>query len=194
MSINLSETVQQNLGYPALQKIDPNTQAVHQDENSGDENKFGQSAIPAVLTAMYTYVQTDEGATDILETDNSADWVNKLFDNNGKEAVDKIAAYSNEPAEAAVYKMNAIAKEAVKVVKAQLTADSTILDVKVILADQKNTTLLYLPAALNMGALLHYGSLDDNTNKMEGPVSSLMQSIGAAFSGPVTEEEIKKQQ
>lgn len=90
--------------------------------------------------------------------------------------------------------MNAIAKEAVKVVKAQLTVDSTILDVKVILADQKNTILLYLPAALNMGALLHDGRLDDNTNKMEGPVSSLMQSIGAAFSGPVTEEEIKKQQ
>ena len=32
MSINLLETIQQNLGYPALQKINPNTQQVAIDE------------------------------------------------------------------------------------------------------------------------------------------------------------------
>ena len=66
-------------------------------------------------------------------------------------------------------------------------------EVKVFFSNQKNNILLYLPAALNMGDLLHDASLDDNTNKMEGPISSLMQSIGSAFSKPVTDEEIKKQ-
>jgi hypothetical protein len=194
MSINLLETVQQNLGYPALQKIDPNTQKVVEDEKKPDEDKFSQAAIPAVLTGLYKYVQTDEGAADILATDNTANWVSKIFDDNCKEAVETIAAYSKQSGDDPVAKMNAIAKEAVKVVKENMTAESTIKDVKVFLANQKTNILLYLPAALNMGELLHDGRLDDNTNKMEGPVSSLMQSIGAAFSGPVTEEEIKKQQ
>jgi hypothetical protein len=39
--------------------------------------------------------------------------------------------------------------------------------------------------------MLHDNTLDDNTHKMEGPVSSLMQSIGTAFSTPFTAEEIK---
>jgi hypothetical protein len=40
--------------------------------------------------------------------------------------------------------------------------------------------------------LLHDTTLDDKTNKMEGPISSLMQNIGSAFSQPVSDEEIKK--
>jgi hypothetical protein len=50
---------------------------------------------------------------------------------------------------------------------------------------------LYLPEALHMGDLLHDDTLDDNTNKMEGPVSSLMRNIGSVFSKPVTNDEIK---
>ena len=46
---------------------------------------------------------------------------------------------------------------------------------------------------LHMGELLHDNTLDDNTNKMEGPVSSLLKSIGSAFSTPVTGEDIKTQ-
>ena len=49
------------------------------------------------------------------------------------------------------------------------------------------------PYALKMGELLHDNTLDDNTNKMEGPISSLMQSIGSVFSKPVTGDEIKEQ-
>ena len=43
-----------------------------------------------------------------------------------------------------------------------------------------------------MGALLHDETMDDNTNKMEGPVSTLIKNIGAAFTNPVTAEEIKQ--
>ena len=37
MSINILETVQQNLGYPALQKIDPNTQQVLENDKTPNE-------------------------------------------------------------------------------------------------------------------------------------------------------------
>ncbi len=191
MSINLLETIQQNLAYPALQKIDPNTQQVVEDTTTPDEDKFSQAAIPAVLTALYKYVQSDDGATDFLRGDSSTNWVSKIFLDNKKEVVQTISSYSKQSGEDPITKMNAIAGEAVKVVKENLSADAGVKEVKLFFSNQRNTILLYLPAALNMGELLHDNTLDDNTNKMEGPISSLMHSIGAAFSTPVTEEENK---
>jgi hypothetical protein len=88
--------------------------------------------------------------------------------------------------------MNAIANEAVHVVKANLPADAGIKEVKDFFSNQRNDILLYLPAGLKMGELLHDNTLDDDTNKMEGPISSLIKSIGSAFSNPVTGEEMKE--
>ncbi len=193
MSINLLEAVQQNLGYPSLQKIDPNTQEVTADEKKPNENKFSQAAIPAVLTGLYKYVQSDEGAADLLGSGTSSTWINKIFDDSRKEVIQTISAYTKQPDDDAIAKMNDIASEAVKLVKENLPDGAGIKEVKIYFKDQRNTILLYLPATLNLGELLNDGTLDDNTNKMEGPVSSLMQSIGAAFSEPVTEEEIKTQ-
>lgn len=62
MSINLLQTVQENLGYSPLQKIDANTQLVTVEANTPGEERFSQAAIPAVLTALYKYSQTDKGA------------------------------------------------------------------------------------------------------------------------------------
>jgi hypothetical protein len=192
MSINLLEIVQQNLGYPPLQKIDPNTQQVVIDENTSDEDKFSQAAIPAVLTSLYNYVQSDEGATTLLLNDDSSIWIDKIFNANKKAVIEIISAYSMQSNEDPVGKIDAIAKEAVKVVKENLSDDATIKEVKIYFSNQKNNILLYLPAALNMGELLNNNTLDDNTNKMEGPISSLIQSIGAVFSSPATEEEVIK--
>jgi hypothetical protein len=191
MSINLLEAVQQNLGYPPLQKIDPNTQRVVEAPTISPEDKFSQAAIPAVLTGLYKYVQSDEGASELLRGDNSTTWVSKIFDDNKKEAIQTISAYAKQSNEDPVAKMNAIANEAVKVVKENLTADASIKEVKGFFSNQKINILLYLPAELNMGELLNDTTLDDKTNKMEGPISSLVQSIGGAFSNPVMDKEIK---
>jgi hypothetical protein len=191
MSINLLETVQQNLGYPALQKIDPNTELVEENDKTPDEDTFSQAAIPAVLTGFYKYVQTDEGAAEFLRGNTSVNWIEKIFDDNRKEAIQKISAYAHQSNQDPVAKMNTIANEAVKVVKENLPIDAEIKDVKLFFANQKNNILLFLPTVLNMGELLHDGTLDDNTNKMQGPVSGLIESIGAVFSTPSTAEEIK---
>ena len=190
MSINLLEAVQQNLGYPALQKIDSNTQQVVIDEKKPEEDKFSQATIPAILTGMYRYVQTDEGAKDLLLNDHSADWISKIFNENEKEVIEAISSYAGQSVEDLLDKMKAIATEAVKIVNEQLHPDATIKDMKIFFSNQKNTILLYLPAALNIGTLLNDDTLDDNTNKMEGPVSNFMHSIGSAFTTPVTDDEI----
>ena len=193
MSINLLETVQQNLGYPPLQKIDPNTQQVPAGEAKAAEDKFSQAAIPAVLTGLFNYVQSDEGATEFLKGDNTTNWLAKIFDDKRKEAIQAISDYAKQSNADPVAKMNEIANEVIQVVKQNLPVPADIKAVKLFFSNQKNNILLYLPATLNMGELLHDNSLDDNTNKMEGPISSLMQSIGSAFSKPVTDDDIKTQ-
>ncbi|MEP7237183.1 MAG: hypothetical protein ABI685_04950 [Ferruginibacter sp.] len=186
MSVNLLEKLQQHLGYPEIQKIDPNTQQV-----VGTEDKFSQAAIPAVLTGLYRFVQTDEGAEEILLVKSTDLWISKIFDADRHAVLQVVSDYSNQT-DNTEEKMNAIANEAVKLVKENLAEGAGIKEVKLFFKDQKNNILLHLPPALNLGKLLQDETLDDNTNKMEGPVSSLMQSIGNAFSSPVTAEEVKK--
>jgi hypothetical protein len=191
MSINLLETVQQNLGYPALQKIDPNTQRVAAEGKIPEKDKFSQAAIPAVLTGLYKYVQSDEGAAGFLRGDNSPDWIATIFGDEKKKTVQAISTYANEPGKDAAANMNTIASEVVKVVKENLPAGDPVKEVKFFFRNQKNNILLYLPAELNMGELLHDTTLDDKTHKMGGPLSTLMQSIGNAFTNPVTDEETR---
>jgi hypothetical protein len=177
MCVDLINTVQENSGFP-LKKIDPNTQKPAFDKGEEAVNKFSRAAIPAVLAGLYRFVQSDEGAAFILTGNDNTNWVSKIFDNNSKVAVQKISAYANRSDEYSVAKEN-------------LAGDAGIKEVKLFFSDQRSNILLYLPAELKMGGLLHDNTLDDNTNKMEGPISSLMQTIGAAFSKPVTGEEIK---
>jgi len=190
MSINLLETVRQNLGYAPLHKIDPNTQDTQWDKTPM-ENRFGQAGIPATLTALSLCVQTDECAGEVLKDEPSCHWVDRIFVDNTKSAVQIIADYSGESYEETVRRLNVIADEAVRVTRSQLAPTAGIKDVKNFFTNQKNNILLYLPVALHMGDLLHNDALDDNINKMEGPISSLMKKIGNAFTNPVTEKEVQ---
>ena len=192
MSVNLIKTIQENLGFRPLEKVDPNTQQPVADKDENVTINFSQAAIPAVCTALYRFVQTDEGASEFLNIKNSDNWVAKIFDDNRKEVIQKISAYAQQSNVDGVAKMNEIANEAVKVAKENLSENAGIKEVKDFFSGQVKDILLYLPAELKMGELLHDNTLDDNTNKMEGPISSLMHSIGSAFSNPVTGEEIKE--
>lgn len=191
MSVNLLQQVQQFLGYPELKKIDPNTGNIVAD---GDvkPHLFSQAAIPAVLTALYKYVQSDAGAEEVLRGNSSTDWAGKIFHENKKDAVEKIKSYSEAGAENAVSKMNEIAATAVRIVKNNLSDKATIKDVKSFFLAQRNNILPYLPPELNLGELLNDDTIDDTVNKMEGPVSSLMKGIGSAFSNPVTNDEVNR--
>ncbi|MEO7767161.1 MAG: hypothetical protein ABIS01_07035 [Ferruginibacter sp.] len=190
MSINLVEAVQAKLHYPSLQKIDPNTQQVLVDPTTPNEHRFSQAAIPAILTGLYKYSTTDEGAETILRGDSSTDWVNLIFGSTKDDVVQKIASYSLALPGDALRHMNEIALGAARLIKENIKPGGTMMDVKTFMSAQRNTILLYLPAALQMGGVLKDDTLDDNTNKMEGPISSLMHKIGSAFSTPENEEKL----
>lgn len=188
--MTILETVQQNLGYPALQKVDPNTNLIIDDTTTPNEDQFSQAAIPAVLTGMYKYALTDDGANEILTSDGDELWMSKIFDENKKDAIQIISSYSKQSSDDPLAKMNSIAAEAAKIVRERVGVNGTVKAVKEYFITQRNDILLYLLPILKMGDLLDNNTLDDKTNKMEGPISSLMNSIGGAFSNTTTEEEI----
>jgi hypothetical protein len=182
MPDRLINSLQIKMGYPMLQKIDPNTQAVIEPASTM-ENRFGQAALPAVLTALCKYSDTDDGAGNILQGYTPAELTTLLFKENKDGIIGMIAGYSSCSTGYAEEKTNLIAATAVHLIKQELPVTATIQDVRKYLAGQKNDILLYLPAELQMGVLLHENTLDDRTNKMEGPLSSLMHTIGGQFSG-----------
>ena len=189
MPVNLLETVQSQLGYPELQKMDPNKQVLKKENNFPDEHLFSQAAIPGILTALYMYSRSDDGAENILHGTSTAHWTDVIFGDNKKAVLQKIAGYSSYSKENAEIKMDRIAVDAVNTIQKNLPPEATIHDVKKILADQSSHVLLYLPADLQMGEMLNENTLDDPTNKMEGPVSSMMHVIGNQFSDNGVKEE-----
>ena len=182
MSINLLKTVQENLGYPPLKKVDPNIQDVSLDPTVPDSNRFAQAAIPSVLIALYRFLKTDEGANAILGENNSTIWVDNLFGDRKAEAVNNIASYSFYKQPNAEADMNKIANEAIKILKEKATGADQVKSIETTMTAERDGILPYLPAVLNMGKILDDETLDDKTNKMEGPISSLMHKIETGFS------------
>jgi hypothetical protein len=154
------------------------------------EHLFSQAAVPAILTGLYTYSADDVAAERILRGVNSSNWVSDIFGNSASEVVQRVATYSSQAYDETLHKMNEVADVAVQAIRTEVKPDGTIMDVKNLLSNQINDILKYLPGALHMGKVVNEEGLDDNTNKMEGPISSLMHKIGSAFSNPSNEAEV----
>lgn len=192
MSANLLETIQQNLGYRELKKVNTATGRVPAGHTTPATEKFSQAAIPAVLVALCRFAHSDKGAEMILQSDKTADWISCIFGGRTMDAVWRISAYAGLTEGEVLHRMNEIAGEAIKLTRESLPVNTDIKKVKVFLEDQQPHILLFLLPVLKTGELLADDTLDDNTNKMEGPVSNLISGIGAAFSKPVTDEETNK--
>ena len=177
MANNLVETIQKNLGLPALQKIDPNIQEVKTKSLRAPADNLAQAAIPAVLTALYKLTRSDEGCKAIISGDGNPDWLGTFFEGKEKSAVDKVALYAGVSAAEAESLMEDIADEAVVAVKNSIKPKLTGDLVRTYLESQRHHIIVYLPPVMKMGDLLNDEQLDDRTNKMEGPVSGFMHRV-----------------
>ena len=63
--------------------------------------------------------------------------------------------------------------------------------IKNLLTNHRHNILNHLPGAIGIGNILNDGTLDDRTNKMEGPVSSLMHAIEKQFASTNIAKEKK---
>ena len=189
MSINLLDTIQQNLGYPELQKIDPNTQEVKKPENMSSSDYIGQAAIPTVLLGLYKFSRTEDGNVSILQGQLGEDLLGSIFGDLKDPVINKVAHYTNNTVEYTHVQLKKIAVEAVRVIRENLKDKATDNTVTVFLSDQRHNILTCLPAELKMGEVLHDNTIDDRTNKMEGPVSGAMHWVEKLFSSSDRKKE-----
>lgn len=191
MAINLVEAVQQKLNVETLQKIDPNTNTIVESAEPRFGNEIYQVAIPAVLTGLYKYTRIDEN-NQAFVNNKSANLLSSFFGDNTNNVIDKVADVTASAAADAKSKMEEIAEAGLHVLRENLPENFKDADVKNYLTAQRHSILLYLHPDLNLGSYLSDDTIDDSTNKMEGPVSNLMHTIGQIFSasGNDKKEEI----
>lgn len=182
MSANLIEQIQKNLQYPELKKVDPNTGEINEKEDESSVQLLAQSAIPAVLTGLYKLSRNDEGSTVILQLKSNYDSLQILFGEKEDQVVEKVTQYSGVSVNQAQSHLENIADESIKLLKESVAENAEPQKLKQFMNDQRHSILVYLPESLKMGDLLKDGSLDDHTNKMEGPVSNFMHKIENKFS------------
>ncbi len=180
MALTLIQQIQQNLGIAPIQKIDPNTQAVKVDNSVTEKHTVEQAALPAVLAGLYKYSTTDKGS-ETIAGGNCNDWTGSMFADNEQDIIQHVADYAGVTTEAAHQKMEYITGEAVNIINQNIKSGNTTIGIKDYLLSQRRDILTYLPAELHAGDMLNDNTIDDRTNKMEGPLSSFMQKLGNLF-------------
>jgi hypothetical protein len=183
MSTSLVEFIQKKMGYPELQKVDP---VDHEVKHSGERTmreKLAQSAIPAVLASLYKFTRSEEGREKILSNKAEENWLYTILAEKERVAVDKVAHYAGISREIAEENMLMISLEAIHALRESIVNNPTHEAITKFMGDQRHSILVYLPASMQLGRLLEDDSLDDRTNKMEGPMSNMMHSIENKFSG-----------
>ena len=181
MAVNLVETIQKNLGFHELQKIDPNTQEVKKPETMSAQDYLPQAAIPVVLLGLYKFSCTEEGNAELIKGELQSKLLKTIFAKNTQKVIDKVATYTGNTLEYTADKMEIIAWEALHIIRNNLSGQITGTNIKTFLADQRHNILVHLPASLQIGEALHDDTLDDRSHKMEGPVSSYMHWIEKFF-------------
>lgn len=181
MAENILEAVRQHLGHGPIQKVDPNSQEAKHVETLSADGKLAQAAIPAVLTAFSVFAKSDNGAQQVLRRANIS--LEDLFAGNKEQVIKSVAAYSGASAAEVEGTMEKITQEATAITLNAAGVDPTEEKIRSYLAGQRHNILTRLPASLQLGKMLDDNSLDDRTNKMEGPMSNIAHAIENALSG-----------
>ena len=85
--------------------------------------------------------------------------------------------------------MDEVADESIRFVWNELGSTRNAENIQAYFTSQKQSILKRLPEDLQMGELLNDTTVDDRTNKMEGPASGLAQSLSNLFSATGTKKE-----
>jgi hypothetical protein len=176
--MNIIETIQKNLGFTVLQKIDPNTQETADQGTAIGNGALAQAGIPAILLGIYNRLESDP-AFWVLEQEG--DLLGKIFGKSKNVVVSKIAEYSKNNDQHSVQQLEHIASESLRVLKDSLGNKTDENSIRSFVSKNKPDILLYLPPSLELGKVFQNNNLDDRTGKMEGPVSSFMRNVEKAF-------------
>lgn len=175
------QSIQEQMGFPPLQKVDANTGDV-KDQHQEGRQRLGQAAIPAALAIVAKYASTDSGLQRLSAGPVESNWLKEILGAGRHAMIRQVAEYAGaDPATASRTMQEAIQltvhqgahlNSANEASPAQQTYYASLL----------TEALSFLPATVPIGKVMDDDTLDDQTHKMEGPLSSLAHSIGNAFS------------
>ena len=178
--MNIIETVQKNLGFSALEKIDPNTQETAGEKNAIGTTALAQAGIPAILLGIYNRLEINPDLS-FLDTDAKGNVLENIFGKSTEAVVKRISDYSKVVDKHSLQELEHIASESMRIVKANIGEGASESAVRNFVSRNKPDILLYLPPSLELGTILKNNNLDDRTGKMEGPVSSFMRTVEKTF-------------
>jgi len=177
-SIDITEEVRKHIGSEPIPKIDPNTQEPASIKTFPDS---GNGIIPALLVGFYKHSRNEQQAGELIKENNADNVLLMLFSNKKNDIIRSVSNYagmSEIDTEAEMKNTAAVIKEVIcKEVK---KPDGK--NVSTFFTTQRSNILKHLPVELNMGELMNDASVDDRTNKMEGPVSGIMHTVEKIFS------------
>lgn len=188
MATNLLEQVNQMMGQPLTRKEEPG-----REEKSSQERTLQGAAIPSALAGIYHLATAEKGAAMILdhlknhrqdiENHQTGICAEFTFGNTLPDVVSTISNYAGESDENALAVLNEAARQAYRQLSTEFDPDHTAPeDITKYMVAQRHSILAHLPAELKLGHLLGDETMDDVSNKMEGPVSNLMHNLGETFS------------
>lgn len=188
MANHLIDTVNRMLGTPLTKKENP-----VKEKTEVEKTLYG-AAVPVALAGIYQLATRNEGADRLLnhliheraviENPSNEGCVEFTFGDSAKDVVEKCAEYAGDTFEAAYSAINNAARHAYRTLIQELVSDRLRTeDITKYMVAQRHSILSHLPESLQLGHLLGDETLDDVSNKMEGPISNLMHNLGASFSG-----------
>jgi hypothetical protein len=178
--MNIIETVQKNLGFMTLKKIDPNTQEIAGQESEMGNSALAQAGIPAILLGIFNCLE-ENADIGILDTEEGKK-MERIFGKNTDIVTKKIIDYSKIQDKHSVQQLEHIASESMRVVKERIGEGANENSIRNFISRNKSDILLYLPPSLELGTILQNNNLDDRTGKMEGPISNLTHRLEKIFS------------
>jgi hypothetical protein len=177
--MNIIETIQKNLGFDTLKKIDPNTQETVGEDTALGNSAVAQAGIPAILLGIYNKLEENPDLN--LFGAEKGNLLENIFGKSTEVVVQQVENYSKVQDKHIAQQLDHIASESLRVIKEGIGDISDENHVRNFVAKNKPDTLLYLPPALELGTILKNNNLDDRTGKMEGPVSTFMRKVEKTF-------------
>lgn len=181
--MNLIEEMQKATGHWPVEKIDPNTQAP-KDEQEGYKDLLPQAVIPVALLGLYHYTRNEDNANTLVggNTSSNTSWKNRLYGDFSDEVANSISSYAHTSLDMTEGALNYATNTAIKVVNDALGNTATGAAIATVFKDNRSSILKHLPASLQIGSIVNDTTIDDRTNKMEGPMSGIMHAFEKIFS------------
>ena len=153
----------------------------------------GESAAAVALAGLYHKACSREGAMELasflqarireLEKPNIGICLAITFGEQTNEVVAALSIYCHADIKSAHHMLYEACRCSLLVLHEELAGrDIRVEDVTQYMVAQRHHILSQLPADIQLGRLLGDTTIDDKTNKMDGPVSNIVHKIGESFS------------